>query len=511
MDQGTPISLNKKILLLCIVACLISLGIVSGGEYLIERMRRNEKAQMVNQANLTVDAFEQYTIQMVNHVDALLHAVRMIYLSTYSVTETDQFIDGLNFDKSIVDNIYLINTNGIVVIAHDEQAASRNVRDREYFKYHQSVSTDRLFLSAVETGLITSKYHFRITRRINNPDNSFGGIVLATVNPQSFVRYYQQLRIGSQNVASLLGIDDKKLRARIPEPDPDKWGLPIESPLWRALETAEIGIYENQSVVDNIRRTFAYRKVGNLPLVVAVGFSEDDVKDRIAGSIHWLVLVETIIIIFILIIAIAVIRVLVSHEKLKAAHQNLNDLYLKIRELALFDALTGLPSRTLFSDRFQQALQAAERNSDSCALMYIDLDGFKSVNDRHGHEVGDHVLKIVSSRMAKMVRSADTVCRWGGDEFLILLPHSGSTAEVVEIAERLLALTREPIHFRNIACQVSASIGIAIFPDHGQNPEMLQNAADAAMYLAKNQGKCRVVLASPASGVQEEKQNLQVD
>ncbi len=110
-----------------------------------------------------------------------------------------------------------------------------------------------------------------------------------------------------------------------------------------------------------------------------------------------------------------------------------------------------------------------------------------------------------------MVRSADTVCRWGGDEFLILLPQSGSACEVVEIAERLLALSREPIHFRNNACQVSASIGIAIFPVHGQNPEMLQNAADAAMYLAKKQGKCRVVLAPSASGVQEEKHSSQVD
>jgi diguanylate cyclase (GGDEF)-like protein len=511
MDQGTPIVLNKKILLLCIVTFLISLGIVSGGLYWMGRMQRNEKAQMVDQSNLAVDAFEQYTIQIVNYVDALLHAVRMVYLNTHSVIETKQFIDGLSFDKSIVDNIYLISTDGVVIIAHDEQAKYREVRDREYFKYHQSVPADRLFLSAVETGRITSKYHFRITRRINNPDNSFGGIVLATVNPQSFVRYYQQLRIGSQNVASLVGIDDKKLRARIPEPDPDKWGLPIESPLWRALEAAEIGIYETQSFFDNIHRTYAYRKVSNLPLVMVVGFSEDDLKDRITGSIHWLVFIETIVIIFILIIAIAVIRVLVSHEKLKAAHQNLNDLYLKIRDLALFDALTGLPSRTLFSDRFQQALQTAERNSDSCALMYIDLDGFKQVNDRHGHEVGDHVLKVVSSRMAKMVRSADTVCRWGGDEFLILLPQSGSACEVVEIAERLLALSREPIHFRNNACQVSASIGIAIFPVHGQNPEMLQNAADAAMYLAKKQGKCRVVLAPSASGVQEEKHSSQVD
>lgn len=112
----------------------------------------------------------------------------MVYLNTHSVIETKQFIDGLSFDKSIVDNIYLISTDGVVIIAHDEQAKYREVRDREYFKYHQSVPADRLFLSAVETGRITSKYHFRITRRINNPDNSFGGIVLATVNPQSFVR-----------------------------------------------------------------------------------------------------------------------------------------------------------------------------------------------------------------------------------------------------------------------------------------------------------------------------------
>ncbi len=87
MDQGTPIVLNKKILLLCIVTFLISLGIVSGGLYWMGRMQRNEKAQMVDQSNLAVDAFEQYTIQIVNYVDALLHAVRMVYLNTHSVMD----------------------------------------------------------------------------------------------------------------------------------------------------------------------------------------------------------------------------------------------------------------------------------------------------------------------------------------------------------------------------------------------------------------------------------------
>ncbi len=308
---------KNKLLLLCASACLIVLSI-AGYLYLLEMLYQDEKTRVIREANLAVDAFEQHTIQVVNQVDVILHSVRMLYLRAGSVKDTERFIDGLNFDKSVIDNVYLISANGTIINSHGEDAKSLKVNDRDYFRYHQSTRSDRLFISPVEKGHVTGKYHFRITRRINNPDGSFGGIVLASVNPQSFSRYYHELKIGSQNVASLVGIRDKRLRARMPEPDIDMWAVPAESPIWAALEHAEAGSYENQSALDNIHRTFMYRTVGELPLVMVVGFSDEDLQNRIFERKNWLILAETTVIIFILIITAVLLNMVSANEKLRA-------------------------------------------------------------------------------------------------------------------------------------------------------------------------------------------------
>ena len=166
-----------------------------------------------------------------------------------------------------------------------------------------------------------------------------------------------------------------------------------------------------------------------------------------------------------------------------------------MRDLALFDALTGLPTRTLFADRLGRSLLTAERNQASCALLSLDLDGFKAVNDSAGHEAGDAILQEIARRLVCAVRTMDTVCRWGGDEFLILTPQSGSREALTETARRLLERVAEPIALGGGTYRVSASIGIAQFPADGRTAAALEAAADAAMYRAKRAGKGRVVLA----------------
>ena len=121
--------------------------------------------------------------------------------------------------------------------------------------------------------------------------------------------------------------------------------------------------------------------------------------------------------------------------------------------------------------RLKSCLLNAARNGLSCALLYLDLDDFKPINDRDGHEVGDEVLKVVGQRMRGALRESDTVCRWGGDEFLILLPQPGTVSELLELVERLLAQLAEPILVRGDSYRISASVGIARFPDDGRTAE----------------------------------------
>jgi diguanylate cyclase (GGDEF)-like protein/PAS domain S-box-containing protein len=161
----------------------------------------------------------------------------------------------------------------------------------------------------------------------------------------------------------------------------------------------------------------------------------------------------------------------------------------RIQYLAYYDALTGLPNRTLLRDRLTKALADARRQRYKIALLFIDLDGFKDVNDSLGHAVGDLFLQNVAERLSRWAREQDTVARLGGDEFLIMLSHIGDAADAAVAGERLMdAMTAEFI-VEGHSLHVSCSIGISVFPEHGADCETLIKNADAAMYSAKADGR----------------------
>jgi diguanylate cyclase (GGDEF)-like protein len=152
---------------------------------------------------------------------------------------------------------------------------------------------------------------------------------------------------------------------------------------------------------------------------------------------------------------------------------------------ALHDALTDLPNRTLFHDRVHQALTSARRDHVPAAVMIMDLDRFKEVNDTLGHASGDELLKQVGIRLRESLRESDTVARLGGDEFGVLLPKVLDSAAAVAVARKLRTTLEEPFTIHGLALQMEASIGIALYPDHGTNVQSLLQRADVAMYVAK--------------------------
>jgi diguanylate cyclase (GGDEF)-like protein len=174
-------------------------------------------------------------------------------------------------------------------------------------------------------------------------------------------------------------------------------------------------------------------------------------------------------------------RTAVLADSLTLANQELT-------HLALHDMLTGLPNRTLLSDRIQQAMQAVTEQGSCFALMFIDLDGFKPVNDAFGHHMGDQLLREVGLRLREDLRSQDTLARIGGDEF-VLLVQLMQPDDAMGLAERQVALINRMFTVAGHELKISASIGIALFPGNGNNPEELLMNADAAMYHAKSMGK----------------------
>lgn len=178
----------------------------------------------------------------------------------------------------------------------------------------------------------------------------------------------------------------------------------------------------------------------------------------------------------------------ISHIK---DHEN------ELKRIAHFDALTGIPNRVLLADRMKHAISQTSRDQNMMAVCYVDLDGFKTINDTMGHKAGDEVLIEVSKRIGQTIRGGDTVARLGGDEFLVLLLGLEKGEECVATLERLLEAIAQPINVKVKSCTVSASIGVSLYPLDDEDPDILMRHSDQAMYIAKQSGKNRFHIYDP--------------
>jgi diguanylate cyclase (GGDEF)-like protein/PAS domain S-box-containing protein len=173
----------------------------------------------------------------------------------------------------------------------------------------------------------------------------------------------------------------------------------------------------------------------------------------------------------------------------------------QVRALAYHDALTGLPNRLLFNDRLALAVAQARRKAERLAVLFLDLDGFKAVNDSLGHDLGDLLLRGTAARIQGSLRAVDSVARLGGDEFILLLPGLRLGEEAARVAEKVLASIRAPLVVEGHELLVTASMGISVYPEDGEDAQTLVKNADTAMYRAKEQGRDRYRLFSPAPGI----------
>lgn len=179
----------------------------------------------------------------------------------------------------------------------------------------------------------------------------------------------------------------------------------------------------------------------------------------------------------------------------KAAEQEL-------QKMANYDSLTGVSNRFMFMDRLAHAIEMGKRNNEILAVLFLDLDGFKSVNDAFGHERGDTLLQIIAKRILESVRKSDTVARLGGDEFAILLEGISHGEDALPIVEKIIRAVAEPFRFSNAEAFITSSVGISLFPADGEEPDTLIQNADRAMYLSKAEGKNNYRFFTPAMKTQ---------
>lgn len=225
-------------------------------------------------------------------------------------------------------------------------------------------------------------------------------------------------------------------------------------------------------------------QVPEIPIVVLSGFADEEMSHKAirAGAQDYLIKGQ-------------IDGIILERSLLYAIERKMTED--TINKLACHDALTGLPSRTLFNDRFTMAIADNKRNSKNTALIMLDLDHFKDVNDTFGHDAGDDLLKEVSGRLTSILRQTDTVCRMGGDEFALLICDASMKEMTEEVAQRILAAIGKPFSLHGLKAWISASLGIAIYPQDGENLDILIKHADLAMYEVKKAGRNNYLYYQP--------------
>ena len=188
-------------------------------------------------------------------------------------------------------------------------------------------------------------------------------------------------------------------------------------------------------------------------------------------------------------IVIIIIIIMVWNRRLYLEIKNRRKLEKQMKYMATHDDLTGLANRVLLKDRLNTAITFHQRQKLLIAVLFIDLDGFKNINDNHGHDVGDELLIEVANRLKGCVRESDTVVRFGGDEFVLLLTGLHNQDEAAYIADKVLKLIQQPIQLSAVKATIGCSIGIAMYPDDGDSDNELLKVADSLMYKVKAAGK----------------------
>ena len=187
--------------------------------------------------------------------------------------------------------------------------------------------------------------------------------------------------------------------------------------------------------------------------------------------------------------------------EVRLLYQQLAHYSRALESMALHDVLTGLPNRRLLIDRLSLAIAHAQRNKGTMAVLYLDLDGLKQINDSLGHDAGDALLRLVATRLVAAVRQEDTVARLGGDEFVIGLWELNQTEGVAKLVTKVLHAVSQPYSIQGHSVDMTASIGVGIYPTHGDSVETLMKRADLALYEAKRSGKnvYRIATVEPAA------------
>lgn len=597
-----------------------------GGIYLKYRDQaaRDHRDAVRNTVNLAT-LFEEHVQRSVGEAAKSLYYMRRAVERRTSDDDFHRIVTNSEINSEIIVQFAIMDETGMMRAssAGPQPAKPIDLSDREHFLVHKHATRDELFISAPVVGRASGKWSIQLTRRYYKPDGTFGGVVVASLNPEHFTRFYESLYQGNSASISLIGLDGR-VRASGGAGGKGRFNLAQNisgTVLLERMRMEVSGTFTATATPFDSARIVAFRRVQGLPLAVSVSMLEGEVTASAMSDAVWHALVGALLTFIILLVMFNGVRdelhlqlakakllrsqkralqkseqlrltldsisqgimlvtkerrlpvinrqaidlldlpesylhrapsfdEVVKHQEDRNEFANLpmaagvtalehltrpaadgtyptfertrpNGTALEVRttplpgggfvrtfmdithrrqaqeavaRLASEDALTGLGNRRLFREHLEKrSLQprtgAPGADEHGFALLCLDLDWFKDVNDTLGHWIGDALLKSVAERLTSTLRGGNTVARLGGDEFAVLLPRTNSAQKTEVLAKRIIELLAQPYDIYDHRIQVGVSIGIALAPHDGNDPDLLLKAADMALYAAKAAGR----------------------
>ncbi|WP_281971172.1 MULTISPECIES: diguanylate cyclase [unclassified Polynucleobacter] len=394
----------------------------------------------------------------------------------------ERLVDTLKSDP-IIDVVTLVDEDGFVLnFSRKYPPPPINLSDRDYFIYLRSHTDSNTFFSAPVKNKGTGDWVFYLARRINGPNQEFLGVVLIGISVQIFSDLFAQIgeKLGHGSSVILYN-QDKILISRWPLKEENIGKLNPNQIIDQSLKNPD---RSNNTIIvndfgfnrgtDPIERMVNFQQVPDVPFIVGASIVKEAYLSEWFKSVHLIFLSTIFFLIFIVILYLV----------LEKSYRN----NVSIQFRADHDPLTGLLNRSLFQDRLHQAISKSKRQNHLFALLFVDVDQFKNINDHFGHHIGDLTLIEIAARLKSSVREDDSIGRLGGDEFLILLENIDHPSNALQVAEKIRLKLHQLMQLNEISININVSIGISIYPLDGIDADILIDKSDQAMYNVKQTG-----------------------